>query len=160
MSDPIVVHLKQAFLNAPGFWESTLSEKSGNWGKKVEDLDKTQTDGYSILGDFISDIDCVATHEPGLYLYCEKKGRRKGQENRLYTLFVLEAHGEVRVLREVKTASKDWAIELWPEIEAHFAVCNSAVEQRRQQLLSEIETLEFQLKQKRAQLLAIEMRES
>ena len=92
--------------------------------------------------------------QPGLYLHCQKKGGKKGQEKRLYTLFVLEPNGEIQVLTELKSASKDWAVELWPEIDAYFARQSNFVEQRRKQILAKIESLEFELSQLRAELTA------
>lgn len=157
MSEPFLVNLKEAFLNAPGFWESSLSEKSGNWCKLIEGIDKTQTDGYSIIGEFVSQVNQRTFQQPGLYLYCEKKGSKKGAQNRLYSLFALESNGAVQILKEFKSASKDWAVELWPDIEAHLAIQSDTIEERRQQLLAEIETLEFELSQRRAELTALEM---
>ena len=156
MSSSILVNLREAFLSAPGFWESYLSPKAGNWCKFVEAIDRTQTDGYSIEGPFVSQIDRPAMQVPGLYLYCQKGKRKRGSCDRLYTLFVLEPDGTVRVLNEWKTASRDWAIALWPEIEAYFASQTQSVERRRKQLLAEIESLEFELSQRRAELLALE----
>jgi hypothetical protein len=157
MSEPFLINLKEAFLNAPGFWESSLSEKSGNWCKRVEGIDKTQTDGYSIIGDFVSQWNLQTFQQPGLYLSCEKKGSKKGAQKRLYALFLLQPNGEVQILKEYRSASKDWAVELWPDIEAHLAIQTDSVQQRRSQLLSEIETLEFELSQRRAELAALEI---
>ncbi len=156
MSESFLVNLKEAFLNAPGFWEGSLSEKSGNWCKRVEGVDTTATDGYSILGDFVSNLSVQTFQQPGLYLHCEKKGSKKSTQKRLYSLFVLEPNGTVQIIKEYRSSSKDWAVELWPDIEAFLALQTDGVEQRRQQLLSEIESLEFQLSQRRAQLAALE----
>ena len=157
MSQSVLVNLKQAFLESPGFWESHLSPKTGNWCKWVEGIDKTQTDGYSILGEFVSQVDQSAYQKPGLYLYCEKKKQKKGISERLYTLFALEPDGQVQVVNEFKTASKDWAVQLWPEIEAFFIKQTQSTEKRRQQLLAEIQTLEFELNQRKAELTALEI---
>ncbi len=157
MSYSILINLKQAFFNAAGFWETRLTPKPGNWCKYVESVDKDRTDGYSILGPFVSQIDQIAQQQPGLYLYCEKKKQKKGISERLYTLFVLEADGNVQVLQEIKTASKDWAVQLWVDIDAYFVRQSRSVERRRQQLLFEIQTLEFELNQRRAELVALEL---
>ncbi len=157
MSHSILVNLKQAFFNAPGFWETRLTQKPGNWCKYVESLDKEHTDGYSILGLFVSQLDQLAQQQPGLYLYCEKKKQKQGISERLYTLFVLESDGTVQVLQEIKTASKDWAIQLWVDIDAYFVRQSRSVERRRQQLLAEIQTLEFELSQRRAELTVLEL---
>ena len=156
MGSSILVNLREAFLTAPGFWESCLNPKLGNWCKLVEGIDRSQTDGYSIEGPFVSQIDQSALQVPGLYLYCQKGRRKRGNCDRLYTLFVLEPDGTVKVIHEMKTASRDWAIELWPPIEAYFNSQTQSVEKRRQQLLAEIESLEFHLSQRRSELLALE----
>lgn len=156
MSQQILVNIREAFFNAPGFWQGSLSPKSGNWCKLVESIDKTHTDGYSIEGPFVSQIDELAQQRSGIYLHCEKKGRKRKVSERLYTLLELEASGEVRVIYELKTASKDWAVLLWPEIEAYFAKQSDSVEIRRQQLLAQIKSLEFELSQRRAELAALD----
>lgn len=156
MSQAVLVNLREAFFNAPGFWNSRLLVKAGNWCKLVEGLDKNQTDGYSILGDFVSQLDQIAAQQPGLHLFCEKRKQKQGVSERLYTLFILEPDGSVQVVQELKTASKDWAVQLWPTIDAYFARQQNTVEQRRKQLLLEIQRLEFELKQHRAELEALE----
>jgi hypothetical protein len=156
MSVPVLVNLREAFLQAPGFWESSIKNTSGNWCKYIESLDKTQSDGYSIEGPFVNQIDQLCYQQPGLYLFCEKKGGKKHQQKRLYTLFRLEANGEVVVQTELRSASKDWAVQLWPYIEAYFAAAENQAEQVRQQLLAEIESLEFQLQQRRMKLAALD----
>ncbi|MGL5081026.1 MAG: hypothetical protein ACRC8A_06015 [Microcoleaceae cyanobacterium] len=156
MNSSVFVNLRQAFLNASGFWESCLIQKQGNWCKWVEGLDKNQTDGYSILGNFVNQVDQLVYQPFGLYLHCEKKKQKQGISERLYTLFVLEPDGTVKVLNELKTASKDWAVQLWPEIDAYFSRQNQPFEQRRQQLLEEIQHLEFELTQRRLELAALE----
>jgi len=159
MSDNILINLREAFLNAPGFWESNLSEKQGNWCKFVEGIDKTRTDGYSIEGNFVSQLAQVKYQQPGLYIHCQKKGGKPGQQKRLYTLFILQHDGTVEVITELANSSKDWAVELWPEIEAYFAKQSNSVEQRKQQLRAKIESLESELSQLKAQLAALEIQE-
>ncbi|MGQ4646499.1 hypothetical protein [Lyngbya aestuarii] len=158
MSNPILVNLRQAFLNAPGFWESSPSSRKGNWCKLVYGLDKNHTDGYSLEGSFVSQLEELAYQQPGLYLSCEQKGRKKqGNQQRLYYLFLLEAHGEVTILKEFKSASKEWAVPLWPEIEAYLHQQTNSAEIRRQELLTKIQALEFELSQLRAELAVLEM---
>ncbi|WP_071515294.1 hypothetical protein [Geitlerinema sp. PCC 9228] len=156
MSASVLVNLREAFLQAPGFPESSVKNTSGNWCKYIESLDKTQTDGYSIEGPFVNQIDQLCYQSSGLYLFCEKKGGKKNQQQRLYTLFRLEANGEVVVLTELRSASKDWAVQLWPYIEVYFDQAQGKTEQLRQELLSEIESLEFRLQQCRMKLAALD----
>lgn len=160
MSNLILVNIRESFLNAAGFWESNLSEKTGNWCKFVESIDKTRSDGYSIEGNFVSQFTQLKYQQPGLYLHCQKKGGKKGQQKRLYTLFVLQPHGEVEVITELQNSSKDWAVQVWPEIEAYFAKQSNSVEQRRQQIMVKIESLESELSQLKAELIALDFQES
>jgi hypothetical protein len=153
----MLINLKQAFYKASGFWQTRFTPKAGNWCKYIESIDKDRTDGYSIIGPFVSQIDQLTQQQPGLYLYCEKKKQKKGTSERLYTLFILEADGNIEVLQELKTASKDWAVQLWVEIETYFVRQSNTVERRRQQLKAEIQTLEFELSQRRAELVALEL---
>lgn len=159
MSDQILVNIRESFLNAPGFWESNLSDKSGNWCKFVEGIDKTRSDGYSIEGPFVSQISQLKSQQPGLYLHCQKKGGKKGQQKRLYLLFVLLPNGEVEVITEFQSYSKNWAVQIWPEIEAYFAKQSNSVEQRRKEIMAKIESLEFELSQLRSQLTALDFQE-
>ena len=160
MNDLILVNIRQSFLNAAGFWESNLSEKSGNWCKFVEGIDKTRSDGYSIAGDFVSQYAQVKYQQPGLYLHCQKKGGKPGQQKRLYTLFILQPDGQVQVITEFQNSSKDWAVEVWPEIDAYFAKQSNSVEQRRQEIMAKIESLESELSQLKAELIALDFQES
>ena len=157
MSEAVLVSIRSAFLNAPGLWESTLKPRQGNWCKIIEGIDKTRTDGYSIEGSFVSQIDLVTYQQPGLYLFCEKKGRKQGNQVQLYALFALEPNAEVKVFRELKTTTKDWAVQLWPDIEAYMQIQETSAEIRRQELLRIIQSLEFELSQRRAELGILEM---
>ncbi|HAO11848.1 MAG TPA: hypothetical protein DCQ51_11920, partial [Planktothrix sp. UBA8407] len=111
MTQAVLVNLREAFFNAPGFWQSRFLIKTGNWCKSVDGLDKGRTDGYSILGSFVNQCDQLSTQQPGLYLFCEKKKQKQNVAERLYTLFILEPDGTVEVLNEFKTASKDWGVQ-------------------------------------------------
>jgi hypothetical protein len=96
----------------------------------------------------------------GYTYFVEKKKQKQNVAERLYTLFILEPDGTVEVLNEFKTASKDWGVQLWPEIDAYFILQQDSGEKRRQQLMQEIQQLEFELKQRRAELAALERVES
>jgi DNA integrity scanning protein DisA with diadenylate cyclase activity len=75
-------------------------------------------------------------------------------------LFVLLPNGEIEVITEFQSSSKNWAVQIWPEIEAYFAKQSDSVEQRRKQIMAKIESLEFELSQLRAQLTALDFQES
>lgn len=72
---------------------------------------------------------------------------------------MLQPNGEVIILKEFKSASKDGAVPLWPEIEAYLQKQTNSIEMRRQELLTTIQSLEFELSQRRAELAALEMDE-
>lgn len=99
---------------------------NGGWTKTVTGLDKTKGNGFSILGEFLRGG--VQPLQPGLYLDCGIGGSRKNQEHH-YHLVELTPTGEVIILQSVDglsgyTRNKeggDWAVRLWPAIEAYFA---------------------------------------
>ncbi|WRH66834.1 MAG: hypothetical protein RSE13_25580 [Planktothrix sp. GU0601_MAG3] len=47
-------------------------------------------------------------------------------------------------------------MQLWPEIDAYFIRQQDSGEKRRQQLMQEIQQLEFELKQRRGELAALD----
>ncbi|WRH66833.1 MAG: hypothetical protein RSE13_25575 [Planktothrix sp. GU0601_MAG3] len=102
MNQAILVNLREAFFNAPGFWQTRFLIKTGNWCKSVDGLDKSRTDGYSILGSFVNQCDQLATQQPGLYLFCEKKKQKQNVTERLYTLFILETRWKCRSIKRIK----------------------------------------------------------
>lgn len=91
------------------------------WRKRVTGLDKTKTNGYSLLGDFLKDG--PQWLPPGLYLASAWRGSVKNQKP-YYTLYQLLSDGEVLTLAEVGP-QKDWAVKLWPTIEAVLAAKES-----------------------------------
>ncbi|HDL01162.1 MAG TPA: hypothetical protein ENH23_02905 [candidate division Zixibacteria bacterium] len=99
--------------------ESKIVRYNGGWVKRVEGLDKTRTDGYSIKGQFVGgDLNRLLIWDDGLYLDCDIRGSRKNQE-KYYTLFVVE-NNKVTVLAE--TGGKDWAVNLWEPITAYLVL--------------------------------------
>ena len=94
--------------------DSTVTRYNGGWAKTVKGLDKSRTNGYSILGDFV-DIDAPQYWKDGtLILDCDIHGSRKHPE-KTYRLFRYE-NGKLSLLSQVGDA-KDWAVKLWPIIE-------------------------------------------
>lgn len=92
---------------------SNFSRYNGGWVKHIIGLDKTKTNGFSLLGRFLNAG--LQWLDPGLYLDCSVAGSRRHLEKR-YTLFRLFETGEIKVL-ERQGDVKDWAIRLWPAIE-------------------------------------------
>lgn len=92
---------------------SNFSRYNGGWVKYIIGLDKSKTNGYSLLGRFLNTG--LQWLDPGLYLDCSVAGSRNHPEKR-YTLFQLLETGEIKVL-ERQGDFKDWAVRLWPAIE-------------------------------------------
>ena len=94
-----------------------ISRYNGGWAKLVKGLDKSRTNGYSILGDFL-DIDAPQYWKEGtLILDCDIYGSRKHPE-KTYRLFRYE-NGKLSLLTE-ESDTKDWAVRMWPLIEEYM----------------------------------------
>ncbi len=94
---------------------------NGGWIKSVESLDKSQTSGYSLVGEFLkSGLQWMG---PGVYLDCSIGGSRKNQRY-IYTVFVLRTDGSVVAYNDdaitVEGRGGDWAVRLWPVVERAF----------------------------------------
>lgn len=98
------------------------SRYNGGWIKKVEGLNKSVTDGFSIVGDFAPKG--LTWHTPGLYLDCSIDGSRKNQE-RFFTLFALKRDGSIQKRGPWRSMTGhtggDWAPRFWPQIEEALA---------------------------------------
>lgn len=91
---------------------------NGGWTKRVIGLDKSKTNGYSILGDFMPSFDKMEYYIIGaLYLDCDIAGSRKNQV-RNYTLFTLNQNAEMNIISTAK--GRNWAIDLWEEIDNYL----------------------------------------
>ena len=98
--------------------DSTVTRYNGGWAKTVKGLDKSKTNGYSILGDFV-DIDAPQYWKEGtIILDCDIYGSRKHPE-KTYRLFQYQ-DGKLHLLTFVGD-TKDWAVKLWPVIEEALA---------------------------------------
>lgn len=103
--------LRQMYLETVG---DDISRYNGGWAKTVRGLDKSKTNGYSILGDFV-DIDAPQYWKNGtIILDCDIHGSRK-HPKKTYRLFRYE-NGKLSLLSQVGD-NKDWAVKLWPAIE-------------------------------------------
>ena len=102
--------LRQMYLETVG---DDISRYNGGWAKTVKGLDKSRTNGYSILGDFV-DIDAPQYWKDGtIILDCDINGSRKHPE-KTYRLFRYE-NGKLSLLAQ-EGDTKDWAVRLWPAI--------------------------------------------
>lgn len=86
------------------------------WVKEVTGLNRTVTNGYSIIGNFHpkNKKDWYDTEKLYLIFSSEGKGKRKIEK---HSLFQIGDEGEIKVLHEV-VDTRDWAVELWPTIES------------------------------------------
>lgn len=93
----------------------TVSRYNGGWLKTVTGLDKSVTNGFSILGKFVKAGDYKVDYKPGLYLDCSKDGSRKNQEWN-YHLFRLDEDG-FHLLQTVEDGGRHFACEFWEKID-------------------------------------------
>ena len=107
--------LRQMYIETLGEdGDSTVTRYNGGWAKTVTGLDKSRTNGYSILGDFL-DIDAPQYWKEGtVILDCDIHGSRK-HHKKTYRLFQYQ-DGKLHLLTYVGD-TKDWAVRLWPTIE-------------------------------------------
>lgn len=87
----------------------------GGWLKTVKKLDKSVSNGYSLVGDFVHAGDFEEEYCEGLYLDCNKEGNSKKPQQD-YRLFRFR-DGKVRLLDMVIDGTKGWAPELWEAVE-------------------------------------------
>ena len=90
----------------------------GGWLKTVEELDKSISNGYSLVGDFVRAGNFEAEYSEGVYLDCNKEGTSKKPQQD-YRLFRFK-DGKVRLLDMVIDGKKGWAPELWAAVEDEF----------------------------------------
>lgn len=88
--------------------------KVGGWLKTVEGLDKSVKNGYSIQGEFIKAGNYYEEIENGLYLDCNKEGKKSKPKQDMRLIRVKD--GEITLIDTVYNAGKNWAVELWDSI--------------------------------------------
>ena len=87
---------------------------TGGWLKNVSGLDKSVTNGYSIEGNFIKAGDYTEELPNGLYLDCNKEGK-KSKPKSDYRLIRVNA-GSLTLIDAVFDSKKNWAVDLWDSI--------------------------------------------
>lgn len=94
-----------------------LTRYNGGWTKEINGIDKSKSNGYSLLGSFIDGgKEAIFRCTIGkIYLDCDIEGSRKNHE-KYYRLFHITTDGTLVVLKTIKE-NKTWAIDLWPEVE-------------------------------------------
>ncbi len=95
---------------------------NGGWIRKIDRVDKSRTNGYSLVGEFCKNG--LQWMSPGVYIDCSKGGSRKNQRH-VYTVFVLNEDGTAKAFNDsavtVEGPGGDWAVRLWPVIETALA---------------------------------------
>jgi len=94
---------------------------SGGWLKTIEQLDKSVSNGYSLVGDFVKSGDFEEEYPDGLYLDCNKEQGKKKKAQNDYRLFRLY-NGELRLLDMIIDGDNSWACEFWDTIEEEFGI--------------------------------------
>ena len=90
----------------------------GGWLKTVEQLDKSFSNGYSFVGDFVKAGDFENEYGEGIYLDCNKEGSAKKPQLD-YRLFRFR-DGKVRLLDMVIDGDRNWATELWDALDGEI----------------------------------------
>ena len=124
---------------------------NGGWIKTIEQIDKSKTNGYSLVGEFCKSG--LQWMSPGVYLDCSKGGSRKNQRN-VYTVFILREDGATVAYNDdaivVEGRGGDWAVRLWPVIERALGEVGETDERaallaRRAELVAELERIDEQI---------------
>ena len=87
---------------------------TGGWLKIVTGLDKSVLNGYSLVGEFVKSGDFMYEYSDGLYLDCNKEGK-KSKPKQDFRLLRLK-HGKLTLIDQVYDGKKNWACELWDSV--------------------------------------------
>lgn len=88
----------------------------GGWLKTIDKLDKSVSNGYSLVGDFVKSGDFDESYSDGLYLDCNKEPGKKKKLQTDYRLFRI-SNGQLRLLDMIIDGESNWACEFWDTIE-------------------------------------------
>jgi hypothetical protein len=88
----------------------------GCWLKTIEQLDKSVSNGYSLVGDFVKSGNFEENYSDGLYLDCNKEQGKRKKPQSDYRLFRLD-NGQLRLLELVIDGKGSWACEFWDAVE-------------------------------------------
>ncbi len=80
----------------------------------VKGIDKSCTNGYSIEGDFIKNGDYKEEIPNGLYLDCNKEGKKSKPKSDYRLIRVSD--GSLKLIDVVYDGKKNWAVDLWDSI--------------------------------------------
>ena len=102
---------------------------NGGWAKTILKLDKSKTNGYSIVGDFIKGPQNLEIGS--LVLDCDLAGSRKNQTKNYRVLKVSEK-GDLKKIEggEILGGGMDWAVNLWEIIEKNLPKTEKTLEEK------------------------------
>ena len=99
--------------------DPSISYRSvGGWLKTVTGIDKTVTNGYSIEGEFVKAGDYKEEIANGLYLDCNKEGKKSKPKQDFRLIRVRD--GKLTLIEAVYDGKKNWAVEFWDSISEEF----------------------------------------
>ena len=93
----------------------------GGWLKTIENLDKSVSNGYSLVGDFVKSGDFEEEYCDGIYLDCNKEQGKRKKAQTDYRLFRL-ANGKLRLLDMIIDGDGSWACEFWDTVEEELGI--------------------------------------
>lgn len=110
------------FLNTEKYFDKNPNRAGGGWTKNVIRLDKSQNNGYSIIGNFkknnVEDV-YIANR---LYLDCENIGSYNyPTRNRIYNLFTVTSDSKNPVNILAQGNEKDWLRVIWQAAEEFWS---------------------------------------
>jgi hypothetical protein len=87
-----------------------------SWARKVQSIDKAQTNGYSFVGDWIADQTIEVKREYGVYLLASATGSNRRQTTH-YAVVVMDENG-VLTNTGISTDDKDrgWALRIRDDV--------------------------------------------
>ncbi len=97
---------------------SEFNHRSGGWIKTITGLNKAQTNGFSLQGEFLNGPAWIA---PGtLILDCSKAGSRNYPVTTYHLIKVGgDGTGILLQIEEIRRA-RDWAVRFWEKIEENL----------------------------------------
>lgn len=93
----------------------------GGWLKTIEKIDRSVSNGYSLVGDFIKSGDFEEDYNEGIYLDCNKELGKKKKAQCDYRLFRL-SNGKLRLLDMIIDGDSSWACEFWDTIDEELEI--------------------------------------
>jgi len=86
----------------------------GGWLKTITGLDKSVLNGYSLVGEFVKAGDYKTEISDGLYLDCNKEGKKSKPKQDFRLIRV--KHGNLTLVDQVYDGKKNWAAEFWDSV--------------------------------------------